>query len=142
MGAPRFNHIAMTVGRELLDGSGRAEVLDFYGDVFGWHEVTQMTEPGKVLVLGAHRFDQFVFLVGGDEPARVGARDHFGMAVDTVDELDAILGRATARAAGDDRVTVIDKTAETFGPVTLTSFYTGFLLPMLIEVQHFDIAQQ
>jgi hypothetical protein len=141
MGAPRFNHIAMTVGRELLDGTGRDDVLDFYGTVFGWHEVEQMTEPGRVLVLGAHRFDQFVFLVGGDEAAKVRPRDHFGMAVDTVDELDDILGRAHERAAVDTRVTVIDKSAETFGPVTLTSFYTGFLLPMMIEVQHFALVR-
>jgi predicted enzyme related to lactoylglutathione lyase len=139
MGKPRFNHIALTVSPELLDGAGRDEVLDFYGDVFGWTEVTQMTEPGRVLVLQAHRFDQFVFLVGGDEPARVGPRDHFGLAVDTVDELDAVLDRAKARAAADERVTVIDKTAEEFGPVTLTSFYTGFRLPMMIEVQHFAL---
>ena len=139
MGQPRFNHIALTVSPELLDGDGRGDVLDFYGDVFGWHEVTQMTEPGKVLVLGAHRFDQFVFLVGGDAPTQVGPRDHFGMAVDTVDELDGVLDRAKARAATDDRVDVIDKTVEDFGPVKLTSFYTRFLLPMMIEVQHFAL---
>ena len=139
MDKPRFNHVAMTVSRELLEGDGRGDVLDFYGDVFGWTEVTQMTEPGRVLVLQAHRFDQFVFLVGGDEPARLGPRDHFGMAVDTVEELDAVLARAHARAAEDRRVEVIDKTAETFGPVTLTSFDTGFLLPMMIEVQHFAV---
>jgi predicted enzyme related to lactoylglutathione lyase len=114
-------------------------VLDFYGDVFGWTEVTQMTEPGKVLVLQAHRFDQFVFLVGGETPAQVGPRDHFGLAVDTVEELDAVLERAKARAAADGRVEVIDKTAEDFGPVTLTSFYTRFQLPMMIEVQHFKV---
>ncbi|HZN13602.1 MAG TPA: VOC family protein [Acidimicrobiales bacterium] len=140
MGHPRFNHIALTVSPELLDGDGRAEVLDFYGDVFGWTEVTQMTEPGKVLVLQAHRFDQFVFLVGGETPAQVGARDHFGMSVDSPEALDAILERAKARAAADDRVTVIDKEVQDFGPVTLTSFYTGFRLPMMIEIQHFAFA--
>jgi predicted enzyme related to lactoylglutathione lyase len=139
MGQPRFNHIALTVTPDLLDGDGRADVLDFYSDVFGWTEVTQMTEPGRVLVLQAHRFDQFVFLVGGDEAARVGPRDHFGLAVDTVDELDAVLTRAHARAAADPRVQVIDKEVEEFGPVTLTSFYTRFLLPMMIEVQHFAL---
>jgi hypothetical protein len=140
MGQPRFNHVAMTVATDLLDGDGRRDVLAFYEGVFGWTEVTQMTEPGRQLVLQAHRFDQFVFLVGGDEPARVGPRDHFGLAVDTVDELDALLERAKARAEGDGRVTVIDKTAEEFGPVTLTSFYVGFLLPMMVEVQHFALA--
>jgi predicted enzyme related to lactoylglutathione lyase len=139
MGQPRFNHIALTVTPDLLDGDGRADVLDFYSDVFGWTEVTQMTEPGRVLVLQAHRFDQFVFLVGGDEAARVGPRDHFGLAVDTVDELDAVLTRAHARAAADPRVQVVDKEVEEFGPVTLTSFYTRFLLPMMIEVQHFAL---
>ncbi len=141
MGEPRFNHVALTVRSELLDGDGRRDVLTFYEDVFGWTEVTQMTEPGRQLVLQAHRFDQFVFLVGGETAAQVGPRDHFGLAVDTVEELDAVLERAQARAAADDRVQVIDKTAEEFGPVTLTSFYVGFLLPMMVEVQHFAVAR-
>src|SRR5438309_2262693 len=101
MGEPRFNHVALTVDAGLLDGDRRADVLSFYKDVFGWTEVTQMTEPGRQLVLQAHRFDQFVFLVGGETEAQLGPRDHFGLAVDTVEELDGVLARAKSRAAAD-----------------------------------------
>ena len=35
---PRLNHVAFTMDRALLDDAGRAEILDFYGEVFGWTE--------------------------------------------------------------------------------------------------------
>ena len=60
---PRFNHVAMSVPAELLSAAGRAELLRFYEDVFGWTEIPSLTEDEKRLVLQAYRNDQFVFLV-------------------------------------------------------------------------------
>ncbi len=34
--SPRLNHVAMTMSPDSLDERGRAEIKDFYGDVFGW----------------------------------------------------------------------------------------------------------
>ena len=47
---PRFNHVAMTVPADLLDEAGRAAILEFYGDVFGWQEMPTMTVDRKRLV--------------------------------------------------------------------------------------------
>jgi hypothetical protein len=32
---PRLNHVAMSMARDVLDDRGRADILDFYGEVFG-----------------------------------------------------------------------------------------------------------
>ncbi len=55
-------------------------------------------------------------------------------------ELVAILDRAKAYREKDDRVTVIDlDEMVTHGPTsdyTLTNAYIGFLIPLMIELQH------
>jgi hypothetical protein len=54
-------------------------------------------------------------------------------------ELEEMLARAKAYQEKDDRVDVIDISAEEYGPITITSFYVGYLLPMMVEVQHFSM---
>ncbi|HWB66033.1 MAG TPA: hypothetical protein VG708_04310 [Mycobacteriales bacterium] len=136
---PRFNHVAMTVSPDLLDDDGRKAILDFYGEVFGWEELPTMTEDRKRLVLMAYEFGQFVFLEAGEPTLRASVvGDHFGMAVATVDELDAMRERALAWQQRDDRVTVTERKVDDFGVLDLTSFYTHYLLPLTVEVQHFN----
>ncbi len=138
---PRFNHVAMSLPADALDDQGRTDIARFYEEVFGWTEIPQMTEDRKRLVLSAYRYDQFVFLIA-DKPHMTGPRmDHFGMGVDTIEELDEILERAKAYKEKDDRVDIVDKTSDSYGPVTITSFYVGYLLPMMVEVQHFHTEQ-
>ena len=137
----RFNHVAMTVPAELLDEKGRAELLHFYGEVFGWTEMPTLTEDRKRLVLRAHSNEQFVFLVAGDRPMRTSTSDHFGLSVDTPEQLDAMLERARRLARDDARVVIVDKTVEEFhGVLTLHNFYVGFRLPLQVEVQCYDWA--
>jgi hypothetical protein len=43
----RFNHVAMSVAREqVLDAAWRRQVADFFGEVFGWQDVTY--PPGNL----------------------------------------------------------------------------------------------
>ena len=135
---PRFNHVAMSVHADLLDEAGRRALTDFYGTVFGWQELPTETVDRKQLVLSAYRYDQFVFLIAEDEPMACPPLDHFGMGVSTMAELDEFLGRAGAYQARDDRVRIIDKKTEHHPGLDLTSFYVGFLLPLMVEVQHFE----
>ena len=138
---PKFNHVAMTMPAGTLDEAGRAEILDFYGDVFGWQELPQMTEDGRQLVMMAYEFGQFVFLTAGNRPMEAPPSDHFGMSVSTMDELDAMLERARKRQAADSRVRIVDKHVDDFGVLKLTAFYVQHLLPLMVEVQHFDWQQ-
>ena len=143
--APRFNHVAMSVPPDLLDETGRKELLQFYGDVFGWEELPTETLDRKRLVMRAYSNEQFVFLIADDsEPPMTCPRlDHFGMSVETMEELDDMLARAKKFKESDDRVDIVDKSATDHdGFLVLTSFYVGYRLPMMIEVQHWDWAQQ
>jgi hypothetical protein len=136
---PRFNHVAMSLPADALAEGNRADIVAFYDDVFGWKEIPQLTEDRKRLVLMAYRYDQFVFLIA-DEPHMTAPRlDHFGMGVDTMDQLDQFLARATAFKERDDRVDIIDKKAEDHGVLVITSFYVRYLLPLMIEVQHYEM---
>jgi catechol 2,3-dioxygenase-like lactoylglutathione lyase family enzyme len=138
--SPRLNHVAISVDPSVLDEEGRAVVLDFYGDVFGWSEGDNTGESGNPLILYTGAPAQFVYLLPADPFLVAPALDHFGLQVDSVAEIERLVARARAYQEHDPRVRVID-TAEriTHGPThdyVLTSAYIGFLLPLMIELQH------
>jgi catechol 2,3-dioxygenase-like lactoylglutathione lyase family enzyme len=137
---PRLNHVAIRVDPALLDERGRAEILDFYGDVFGWTEGDNTGERNDPLIMYTGTFGQFVYLAKGDPDSGASAVEHFGLQVATLDELEEIVERARARAVTDDRVRVTDVHARTTrGPAvdyTLTSAYIGYVLPFTVELQH------
>lgn len=142
MSQPRLNHVAMSVPSSLLDDDGRADIVRFHEQVFGWTEMPTMTEPGRRLVLQLYRYDQFVFLISEDEPMRCPRLDHFGMSVDSLGQLEAFLQRAEAFARTDDRVDLIGHEVEEFGDfLKLHNFYVRFMLPMMVEVQYYDWAE-
>jgi hypothetical protein len=140
---PRLNHVAFTMDRSLLDDAGRAEILDFYGEVFGWSEGDNSMEKGNPLILYTGEFAQFVYLLPGDEPLVCPRLDHFGFQVATKDELVSIVDRAKKRQESDDRVSIIDvKSRLTHGEESkyeLTSAYIGFVLPFMVELQHIGL---
>ena len=137
---PRLNHVAISMAPDVLDERGRAEILEFYGAVFGWTEGDNTGEKGNPLILYTGEYGQFVYLLPGEPALTAPALDHFGIQVSTVAELEAIVERARDVAARDERVRVIDIEARTTqGPkhsYTLTSAYVGFLLPLMVEIQH------
>jgi hypothetical protein len=140
---PLLNHVAITVDATVLDEAGRAALLDFFGEVFGWTEGDNSTERGNPLILYTGRQRQFLYLLPGtDDFLRSPPLDHFGLEVSSREELVAILGRATAYRDKDERVTIIDlDEMVTHGPrsdFTLTNAYVGFLLPLMIELQYIE----
>ena len=56
--SPRFNHVAMSLPPELLDEEHRELLKDFYGHVFGWHELPMLTEDRKRLVFQVYTVEQ------------------------------------------------------------------------------------
>jgi hypothetical protein len=125
---------------DVLDKVGRADILGFYGEVFGWTEGDNTGEAGNPLILYTGEYGQFVYLLPGTPALSAPALDHFGLQVSTIQELESIVERARAFAARDARVRVIDIEARTTrGPkyeYTLTSAYVGFVLPLMVEIQH------
>ena len=140
---PRFNHVAMSVPADLLDEQGRADLVAFYSEVFGFQELPTMTENRRRLVFGAYTIEQFVFLIAGDDPPMTCPRlDHYGFSVGTEEELDQILARAQAYREKDPRVDIIDKHTDDHGPLAITAIYIGYLLPMMVEIQWWDFKQE
>jgi hypothetical protein len=131
----------MSVPADLLDEQGRADLVRFYGEVLGFEELPTMTENRRRLVFGCYTIEQFVFLIAGDEPMRCPRMDHYGFSVATEAELDEFLARAKAYQARDPRVDIVDKHVDDHGPLAITSFYVGYLLPMMVEVQWWDFKQ-
>jgi hypothetical protein len=137
-GTPRFNHVAMSVSADLLDETNRADICRFWGDVFGFEEHPQMTLDRQRLVLGACHYEQFVFLIAEDDPMKCPRLDHYGLSVHSLEDLEAAHARAEAFHATDDRVDVIAPTVEDHEVVKIHSFYAGYLLPMMCELQYWE----
>jgi hypothetical protein len=142
MNKPVLNHVAISMPAAVLDDRGRADLLDFYGAVFGWTEGDNSGEPGNPLILYTGAFGQFVYLLPSETPLTAPALDHFGLQVETLPEVHAIVDAAKRYAERDDRVEIIDVHARTtHGPANdyvLTSAYIGFVLPLMIELQHLE----
>jgi hypothetical protein len=138
---PIINHVAISVDARVLDDAGRAALLDFYGEVFGWTEGDNSTEKGNPLIVYTGEMRQYLyFLPATDDFLRAPHLDHFGLEISSRDELVAILDRAKAYREKDDRVTLIDvdemTTHGTTSDFTLTNAYISFLIPLQIELQH------
>jgi hypothetical protein len=139
--APRFNHVAMSLPPDLLGDEGRRDIVHFFDEVFGWKELPTETVDRKKLVLSAYTYEQFVFLIADEPPMACPRLDHFGMSVETEQELDDMLARAKAFQARDDRVDIVDKELTDHGMLAITSFYVRYLLPMMVEVQWWDFKE-
>ena len=140
-GTPRFNHVAMSVPADLLDETNRADICRFWGEVFGFEEHPQMTEDRHRLVLGACHYEQFVFLIAEEHPMTCPRLDHYGLSVRSLDDLEAAYARAEAFRATDDRVDLIPPSVDDHGVVKIHSFYAGYLLPMMCELQYWEFSQ-
>ena len=91
----------MSVPAALLDAEGRASLLDFYGEVFGWTEMPTLTEDGRRLVLRAHSNEQFVFLLGRETSPSATALAHVALRV-TIEEFYKSLAALVAHGIGID----------------------------------------
>ncbi len=140
--APRLNHVAITMPPGELDDAARVEIKDFYGDVFSWFEGDNSGESGNPLILMTGQM-QFVYLLPGDPALECPRLDHFGLEVSSVAEIEEIVAKAKTWQEKDDRVQIIDMKARSSegprGQYVLTSAYIGFLLPMMVELQHLHV---
>jgi catechol 2,3-dioxygenase-like lactoylglutathione lyase family enzyme len=141
--APRINHVAISVDAGIMDEQGRADLLEFYSEVFGWTEGDNSTEQGNPLILYTGTLGQFLYLLpAADEFMVTPNMDHFGLEVSSKEELEQILERVEAYRQKDDRVRVTDVgtmvTRYEDNEYTLTNAYIWFLIPLWIELQHVE----
>ena len=138
--APRLNHVAMSVAPDALDADGRAALIAFYGDVFGFEEYEDLTEDRQRLVFRAHSHEQFVFLIAEGTPMAAPRLDHFGLSVASLADFEEVARRAAAwKTKEPDVVDLIEPTVEEYvGALRLHSFYVRYRLPLMVETQHFE----
>jgi hypothetical protein len=141
--APRLNHVAISVDATVMDEQGRADLLRFFSEVFGWVEGDNSTEKGNPLILYTGSLGQFLYLLPAQDEFMVTPNmDHFGLEVSSKEELLEILERVEAFRKTDARVRVTDVGAMTTRyqdkEYTLTNAYISFLLPLWIELQHVE----
>jgi hypothetical protein len=141
--APRINHVAISVDADLMDEAGRAALLDFFSEIFGWTEGDNSTEKGNPLILYTGSLGQFLYLLPAKDEFMVTPNmDHFGMEVSSKEELAEILERVKAYKAKDDRVRFTEVGAMVTRyedkQYTLSNAYIWFLIPLWIELQHIE----
>jgi len=141
--APRINHVAISVDAEIMNAEGRAALLDFYAEIFGWVEGDNSTEKGNPLILYTGSLGQFLYLLPSKDEFMVTPNmDHFGLEVSSKEELVEILDRAQEYQRKDERVRVTDVgamlTRYEDREYTLTNAYIWFLIPLWIELQHVE----
>lgn len=144
--APYINHVAISVDADVMNDEGRAALLDFYSEVFGWTEGDNSTEKGNPLILYTGTSRQFLYLLPANDEFMVTPNmDHFGMEVSSEEEMTEILERVKAYQAKDERVRISDVgtmvTHHNDTDYTLTNVYIWFLLPLWIELQHIERRQ-
>jgi hypothetical protein len=140
--APRINHVAVSVDADILNDEGRAALLDFYSEVFGWTEGDNSTEKGNPLILFTGESRQFLYLLPATEFMVTPDMDHFGLEVSSKESLTEILERIRDYQRKDARVRLSDvgTMVTHHGDVdyTLTNVYVKFLIPLWIELQHVE----
>jgi hypothetical protein len=141
--APRINHVAISVDADLMDEAGRAALLDFFSEIFGWVEGDNSTEKGNPLILYTGSLGQFLYLLPAQDEFMVTPNmDHFGLEVSSMQELEEILERVRIYKEKDDRVrfTEVGAMVTRYGEkqYTLSNAYVWFLIPLWIELQHIE----
>jgi hypothetical protein len=141
--SPRINHVAISVDADVMDDTGRADLLQFFSEVFGWVEGDNSTEKGNPLIVYTGSLGQFLYLLPAKDEFMVTPNmDHFGIEVSSKEELLELLDRVRAYQEKDPRVKVTDVGAMTtrYGEkqYTLTNAYIWFLIPLWIEHQHIE----
>ncbi|MBC8365193.1 MAG: hypothetical protein H8E59_09345 [Actinobacteria bacterium] len=141
-GPNRINHVAISLPADLLDERGRSDLVAFFGGVFGWHELPTETVDRKKMIFSLFSHDRFVFLIADDPPMACPPGlpgDHFGVQVDSLDELETMVARIEEFRAHDERVEILSYEVEDFGFLKLHNVYVRYLLPMSVEVQYFEL---
>jgi hypothetical protein len=125
MRTKRLTHVAMSVPTGTLTSEFRANVLGFYGALFGWRDLEPLSNDERLTI--ATGGGCYINVREQAQPA-VLQYEHFGVEVESVAEVRKIASEASALGAE------CEPTGEpVMGVVTLRLRY---LLPMAIEVQN------
>jgi hypothetical protein len=124
-----LSHVAMSVPEGTLTDEYRADVLEFYGKLFGWREIESLRLPDRLTIsIGG---SCYINLRERPEVMVCHGYEHFGVLVDSVPELEQLWSEL-AQEQREMHLEPLSIADEGFG-----SFRFRYLLPMAVEVQFF-----
>lgn len=126
-----LSHVAMSVPPGTLTDEWRAEVLGFYGELFGWKELDSLRLPDRLTISVGSSYINV--RERADAPAYNGY-EHFGVVFTSSDELRAVWENASKHDA-DMVLEPLKESADGF-----LSFRLRYLLPLTVEAQFFPAA--
>ena len=141
MSALRFNHMELTLARGALDAKTRADVKQFYGELFDFDalDVPILGQLGLLLRTDLET-SQFLLLTEARQPLQSPGFDHLGFLVESRERVDALLARCREWRTRDARVQLKEYEDLVQGGVTVHAFYVKFVLPIWFDVQCMEYA--
>jgi hypothetical protein len=124
-----LNHVAMSLPAGSLTDEYRAEVLDFYGGLFGWRELESLRLPDRLTLSTGGQ--TYVNLRERSEAMVCHGYEHLGVVVESAAEVE----RLWAALDGDARAVYLEPLGA--GDDGYRSFRFRYLLPLAVEVQFF-----
>ena len=124
-----LNHVAMSVAPGTLTDGYRADLLEFYGSVFGWREIESLRLPDRLTIsVGRHNY---VNVRERPDPMVCSGYEHFGIVVESAEQAE----RLWTLLDNDRRDLHLEQLAA--GDDGFRSFRFRYLLPLTVEVQYF-----
>ena len=130
-----FTHVALSVSKAEFNKQYIADVLDFYGSVFGWFEIEDLAIENERLILDVLGNDQYLNVRARDEPMTTSGYEHLGFSVENENDIRELYLRCEDYAGKDERVQL--SVLEYRNGGSYVNFRVRFLLPLSIEVQFF-----
>jgi hypothetical protein len=124
-----LSHVAMSVPSGTLVDRFRAELLEFYGSLFGWSEIESLRLPDRLTVsVGRHCY---LNVRERPDPMVCSGYEHIGIVVESTEEAERLW-----KLLNTDRRDVNLEPLAT-GDDGFRSFRFRYLLPLTVEVQFF-----
>jgi hypothetical protein len=125
-----LNHVAMSVPSGALTHDYRAELLEFYGGLFGWREIESLRLPDRLTIrVGKYTY---VNVRERPDPMMCSGYEHFGIVVSSNEEAEELWRQLDA----DPRDVNLEPLTDDDNGVR--SFRFRHLLPLTVEVQSFQ----
>ena len=118
----------MSVPRNTLTDEYRAELLAFYGSMFGWSEIESMRLPDR-LILAVGR-GTYVNIRERDDAMTCHGYEHFGLLVSSPEDAETAW-HTLDQDARDVHLEPLDR-----GDDGYRSFRFRYMLPLAVEVQY------
>lgn len=122
-----LNHVAMSVAFGTLTDEWRAELLEFYGALFGWSEIESLRLPDRLTILVGEGTNLNIRELA--EPMICSGYEHFGVVVASGAEVEEVWNRLDASPLN------LELEPHNIDDAGFRSLRFRFMLPLAVEVQ-------